>query len=38
LFFGDFTLEEALIEAEKDMRYSWYGNRLIKKEGGKKKE
>jgi len=36
LFFGDCTLEEALQECEKNIRYSWYGTITMKK-GGRKK-
>ena len=38
LFFGDLTLEEALMESEKDIRYSWYGTKLFKTKGGKREE
>jgi len=32
LFFGDETLEEALEEADRDIRYGWtFGKRLMKK-------
>lgn len=35
LFFGDETLEEALEEGDKDIRYSWTFGKTLMKKGAK---